>query len=203
MHALKLTAQPRGGRTPTRRQLALRPHWHQVACLLVEFFLTTSRQLVFAARARTRTPGHQFVTTNQRSPVFRITHDFPQQHPCKQRHSTPKGGMCKKRLHVITPGCPCATVESILLAFTPRAHKFLRSKVPQRLDMQAAQSRPDAGHVIETGAGTIPRLPRRHGIDAWTTPEHHVSRVLTRHEANPSDRGFVAPDSAPGRTSRG
>jgi hypothetical protein len=88
----------------------------------------TSCQLIFAARARTRTPGHQFVTTNQRHSGFRIMRDFPQQHPCKQCHSTPEGGMCKKRLHVITPGCPCATVESILQAFTPRAHGFCSQK---------------------------------------------------------------------------
>lgn len=26
--------------------------------------------------------------------------------------------MCKKRLHVVTPGCPCATVGPILPVFT-------------------------------------------------------------------------------------
>ena len=85
-------------------------------------YALTSRQLIFAARARSRTPGHQLVATNH--PGVRIPCDLSQQHPCKQRHSTPEGGMCKKRLHVVTPGCPCATVEPILLVFTPRAHSF-------------------------------------------------------------------------------
>ena len=74
---------------------------------LVESRLTTSCQLVLATRSRSRVPGHQIPgATGQRGSGFSVPNDFSEQHPCKQRHSTPEGGMRKKRLHVDPPELP-------------------------------------------------------------------------------------------------
>lgn len=85
---------------------------------LVESRLTTSCQLVLATRSRTRVPGHQIPgATGQRGSGFSAPNDFSEQHPCKQQHSTPEGGMCKKRLHVDHPELPLRSLGLILASF--------------------------------------------------------------------------------------
>jgi hypothetical protein len=82
--------------------------------------------------------------------------------------------MCKKRLHVITPDCPCAAVESILQAFTPRAHKFsIQNLFPYGNiattwhELSAQQGRRQTMKP-RRGWKQFPRRLSRHGIDAWT-----------------------------------
>ncbi len=81
------------------------------------FRLTHALQFILPARARASTPRHQ--VTHRRRSDFRRDRpgELPQQHPCKPRQATPDGGGCRRCLHVITPGCPCATVDPILANF--------------------------------------------------------------------------------------
>jgi hypothetical protein len=69
------------------------------------FKLTTSCQFVFTARSRSGTPGHK-LTASGNILSHCIPNNFPHQHPCKQPHSPPEGGMRKKRLHLICPPLP-------------------------------------------------------------------------------------------------
>jgi hypothetical protein len=69
------------------------------------FKLTTSCQFIFTARSRSGTPGHE-LTASGNILSHCIPSNFPHQHPCKQPHSPPEGGMRKKRLHLICPPLP-------------------------------------------------------------------------------------------------
>jgi len=80
------------------------------------FNLATSRQLIFTARSRTRIPRHQLVADSHASWPC-IPSDFPHPHPCKQRHSTPEGGVRNKRLHTISPRLPLCSRRLIVASF--------------------------------------------------------------------------------------
>jgi hypothetical protein len=154
---LRWHARPTGRRPPTGSRQPVDPSSsrgqaaHRISSQhdSAGFNLATSRQLILTARSRTWIPRHQLVADSH---AFwpRIPCDFSHPHPCKQRHSTPEGGVRNKCLHAIDPRLPlCSRESSIASSYASCAASFpmenrLRRTLQTPRAFRSSDSNPDS-----------------------------------------------------------